>query len=162
MVETKEMTEKEVFDILYQDAIPEVIEAVPQIKYFTYQIDKIYNFSNTNEEDQSEDSYVGQNQQRLPFDKAEHVEIMDNISKTLSHENYKQEKINTDSLDINRQYEKILKYARKKEYITRKDLEKKLKLKQSRVLYILKDMTEKGLLIKNGVGKSTYYKAMEQ
>jgi|GEM_PF-4021036 len=155
----REIVEKTVLGIFYQNVIPEVVEVVPQIKYFTYQIDKIYN--NNEVEEQNEESYVGRNQQRLPFSKTEQLNL-ENLSKTGSHERGNQDKANKDILDINRQYEKILKFARKKEYITRKDIEKKLKLKQSRVLYILKDMTEKGLLIKNGVGKSTYYKAIEE
>lgn len=156
--EKEEKMEKEIYDILYQNSFPEVVEVVPEIKYIVYQIDKITNLAkdNTNEE-----SYVGQNQQRLPFDKGEQI---DNTKETISksyNETLIQIKETHDRVDINGQYIKIMKLASKKEYITRKDVEKKLKLKQSRVLSILKDMTEKGLLEKNGVGKSTYYKVIE-
>jgi predicted HTH transcriptional regulator len=60
--------------------------------------------------------------------------------------------------DFKGQYKKVLKLATKIEFFTRKDVEKKLKLKQSRVLSILKDMTDSGMLEKSGVGKSTLYR----
>ncbi|MDR1834936.1 MAG: hypothetical protein LBQ96_03950 [Fusobacteriaceae bacterium] len=55
------------------------------------------------------------------------------------------------------QYSKILQLAVQQPYFTRKDVERKLKLKQSRVLSLLKDMTDRGMLSKEGVGKSTVY-----
>jgi hypothetical protein len=55
------------------------------------------------------------------------------------------------------QYTKILKLAEKERYFTRKDVERKLKLKQSRALWLLKDMTDRGMLAKEGVGKATVY-----
>ena len=156
--EKDEKMGKEIYDILYQNSFPEVVEVVPEIKYIVYQIDKIMNLAKDNI---NEESYVGQNQQRLPFDKGEQIENIKETTSKSYNETLLQVKDTSDKLDINGQYIKIMKLASKKEYITRKDVEKKLKLKQSRVLSILKDMTEKGLLEKNGVGKSTYYKVIE-
>ncbi|MGF6906407.1 ATP-binding protein [Fusobacterium sp. PH5-44] len=155
--EKDEKIEKEIYNILYQNSFPEVVEVVPEIKYLVYQIDKVKNLSKDNS---NEESYVGQNQQRLPFDKGDQIDnTRETASKSYNETLIQIDKV-ADKLDVNGQYIKIIKLANKKEYITRKDVEKKLKLKQSRVLSILKEMTEKGLLEKNGVGKSTYYKVI--
>ncbi len=52
---------------------------------------------------------------------------------------------------------KILNYLLEKRKITRRELEKKLKLKESTVRKILGKMQKKGLIIKEGKGKNTKY-----
>ena len=52
---------------------------------------------------------------------------------------------------------RIVELTRKKGYISRKDIESELHVSQSMAILILRKMTEKGLLIKEGTGKNRLY-----
>lgn len=52
---------------------------------------------------------------------------------------------------------RIVELTRKKGYISRKDIESELHVSQSMAILILRKMTEKGLLIKEGAGKNRLY-----
>lgn len=60
----------------------------------------------------------------------------------------------------NRQ-EILLRLAEKQGYIVRKDVEAELKVSQATAILILRDMLEKGLLIKEGSGKQQKYRIAE-
>ena len=60
----------------------------------------------------------------------------------------------------NRQ-EILLRLAEKQGYIVRKDVEAELKVSQATAILILRDMVEKGLLIKEGSGKQQKYRIAE-
>ena len=60
----------------------------------------------------------------------------------------------------NRQ-EILLRLAEKQGYIVRKDVEAELNVSQATAILILRDMVEKGLLIKEGSGKQQKYRIAE-
>ena len=53
--------------------------------------------------------------------------------------------------------EMVLRMAEKRGYIIRKDVEAELKVSQATAVLILRDMVEKGLLVKEGYGKQLKY-----
>ena len=55
----------------------------------------------------------------------------------------------------------LLRLAEKQGYIVRKDVEAELKVSQATAILILRDMVEKGLLIKEGSGKQQKYRIAE-
>ena len=55
----------------------------------------------------------------------------------------------------------LLRLAEKQGYIIRKDVEAELKVSQATAILILRDMVEKGLLIKEGSGKQQKYRIAE-
>ena len=55
----------------------------------------------------------------------------------------------------------LLRLAGKQGYIIRKDVEAELKVSQATAILILRDMVEKGLLIKEGSGKQQKYRIAE-
>jgi len=55
----------------------------------------------------------------------------------------------------------LLRLAEKQGYIVRKNVESKLKVSQATAILILRDMVEKGLLIKEGAGKQQKYRIAE-
>lgn len=55
----------------------------------------------------------------------------------------------------------LLRMAEKQGYIIRKDVESELKVSQATAILILRDMVEKGLLIKEGSGKQQKYRIAE-
>ena len=55
----------------------------------------------------------------------------------------------------------LLRLAEKRRYIVRKDVEVALKVSQATAILILRDMVEKGLLIKEGSGKQQKYRIAE-
>ena len=57
--------------------------------------------------------------------------------------------------------EMLLRLAEKQGYIIRKDVEAELKVSQATAILILRDMVEKGLLIKEGSGKQQKYRIAE-
>ena len=95
-------------------------------------------------------------------------EVTDNAFKiTLPNINYAGERKDVTSTaplkvtdKINRQ-EILLRLAEKQEYIVRKDVEAELKVSQATAILILRDMVEKGLLIKEGSGKQQKYRIAE-
>ena len=95
-------------------------------------------------------------------------EVTDNAFKiTLPNINYTGERKNipgTAPLKVtdkaNRQ-EILLRLAEKQGYIVRKDVEAELNVSQATAILILRDMVEKGLLIKEGSGKQQKYRIAE-
>ena len=95
-------------------------------------------------------------------------EVTDNAFKiTLPNINYTGERkdvVATTPLKVtdkaNRQ-EILLRLAEKQGYIVRKDVEAELKVSQATAILILRDMVEKGLLIKEGSGKQQKYRIAE-
>ena len=57
--------------------------------------------------------------------------------------------------------ESLLRLAEKQGYIVRKDVEATLKVSQATAILILRDMVEKGLLIREGAGKQRKYRIAE-
>ena len=94
-------------------------------------------------------------------------EVTDHAFKiTLPNTNYVGERKETTASPIvsdkaTRQ-ETILQLAKEQGYIVRKDIESKLNVSQSTAILILREMTEKGLLIKDGSGKNLRYLAAEK
>lgn len=95
-------------------------------------------------------------------------EVTDNAFKiTLPNINYTGERKDVPATALlkvtnkaNRQ-EILLRLAEKQEYIVRKDVEAELKVSQATAILILRDMVEKGLLIKEGSGKQQKYRIAE-
>lgn len=95
-------------------------------------------------------------------------EVTDNAFKiTLPNINYTGERKDVPTIaplkvinKANRQ-EILLRLAEKQGYIVRKDVEAKLKVSQATAILILRDMVEKGLLIKEGSGKQQKYRIAE-
>lgn len=95
-------------------------------------------------------------------------EITDNAFKiTLPNMNYSGERKNiptTSSLDVGDEADRqkiLLRLAEKQGYIVRKNVESELKVSQATAILILRDMVEKGLLIKEGSGKLQKYRIAE-
>ena len=81
---------------------------------------------------------------------------------TLPNRNYREEKPFTHLSPPYRKQEddreqRILDLTRSKGYISRKDIESEFHVSQSMAILILRRMTEKGLLIKEGAGKNRLY-----
>lgn len=95
-------------------------------------------------------------------------EVTDNAFKiTLPNINYTSERKDVTATvplkvtdKANRQ-EMLLRLAEKQGYIVRKDVEAELKVSQATAILILRDMVEKGLLIKEGSGKQQKYRIAE-
>lgn len=93
-------------------------------------------------------------------------EVTDNAFKiTLPNSNYAGERKDVipppkvkDKVD---RQEILLRLAEKRGYIVRKDVEGALKVSQATAILILRDMVEKGLLIKEGSGKLQKYRIAE-
>ena len=95
-------------------------------------------------------------------------EVTDNAFKiTLPNINYAGERKNVTSTaplkvtDKTNRQEILLRLAEKQGYIVRKDVEAELKVSQATAILILRDMVEKGLLIKEGSGKQQKYRIAE-
>ena len=95
-------------------------------------------------------------------------EVTDNAFKiTLPNINYAGERKNVTSTaplkvtDKSDRQEILLRLAEKQGYIVRKDVESELKVSQATAILILRDMLEKGLLIKEGSGKQQKYRIAE-
>ncbi len=102
------------------------------------------------------DSYTGH--YRSPqIESSEHA-----FRLTLPNRNYRDEKPFTHLPPPYRKQEddrekRILDLTRAKGYISRKDIEAELHVSQSMAILILRKMTEKGLLVKEGAGKNRLY-----
>jgi len=95
-------------------------------------------------------------------------EVTDNAFKiTLPNINYAGERKDVTSTaplkvtDKTNRQEILLRLAEKQGYIVRKDVEAELKVSQATAILILRDMVEKGLLIKEGSGKQQKYRIAE-
>ena len=55
----------------------------------------------------------------------------------------------------------VLQIAQKQGYILRKDVERELAVSQATAILILRDMVDRGLLIKEGTGKQLKYRIAE-
>lgn len=95
-------------------------------------------------------------------------EVTDNAFKiTLPNINYAGEHKETAAatsvtvVDKPDRQEVILRLTEKNRYIVRKDVEAELKVSQATAILILRDMVEKGLLIKEGSGKQQKYRIAE-
>ena len=95
-------------------------------------------------------------------------EVTDNAFKiTLPNINYAGERKDVTSTaplkvtDKTNRQEILLRLAEKQGYIVRKDVEAELKVSQATAILILRDMIEKGLLIKEGSGKQQKYRIAE-
>ena len=95
-------------------------------------------------------------------------EVTDNAFKiTLPNINYvgKRKDVTTTApskvTDKAERQEILLRLAEKQGYIVRKDVEAELKVSQATAILILRDMVEKGLLIKEGSGKQQKYRIAE-
>ena len=92
-------------------------------------------------------------------------EVTDNAFKiTLPNINYIGERKDTPATKetgkVDR-HEILLRLAEKNGYIIRKDVESELKVSQATAILILRDMVEKGLLMKEGSGKQQKYRIVE-
>ena len=94
--------------------------------------------------------------------------VTDNAFKiTLPNINYADERKATTSsahlkvTDKTNRPEILLRLAETRGYIVRKDVEAELKVSQATAILILRDMVEKGLLIKEGAGKRQRYRIAE-
>lgn len=95
-------------------------------------------------------------------------EVTDNAFKiTLPNRNYVGERKDATAsapLTVNSKesrMELLLRLAEKRGFIVRKDVESELKVSQATAILILRDMVEKGLLIKEGSGKQLKYRIAE-
>ena len=95
-------------------------------------------------------------------------EVTDNAFKiTLPNINYAGERKDVTSTsplkvtDKTNRQEILLRLAEKQGYIVRKDVEAELKVSQATAILILRDMVEKGLLVKEGSGKQQKYRIAE-
>lgn len=95
-------------------------------------------------------------------------EVTDNAFKiTLPNINYVGERkdvtttVPSKATDKANRHEILLRLAEKQGYIIRKDVEAKLKVSQATAILVLRDMVEKGLLIKEGSGKQQRYRIAE-
>ena len=95
-------------------------------------------------------------------------EVTDNAFKiTLPNINYAGERKDVTSTaplkvtDKTNRQEILLRLAEKQGYIVRKDVEAELKVSQATAILILRDMVEKGLLLKEGSGKQQKYRIAE-
>lgn len=95
-------------------------------------------------------------------------EVTDNAFKiTLPNRNYVGERKDATAgapLTVNSKesrMEFLLRLAEKRGFIVRKDVESELKVSQATAILILRDMVEKGLLIKEGSGKQLKYRIAE-
>lgn len=95
-------------------------------------------------------------------------EVTDNAFKiTLPNINYAGERKDVTSTaplkvtDKTNRQEILLRLTEKQGYIVRKDVEAELKVSQATAILILRDMVEKGLLIKEGSGKQQKYRIAE-
>lgn len=97
-----------------------------------------------------------------------HFDVTDNAFKiTLPNMNYAGERKGAPTVaplkvaDKADRQEILLRLAEKQGYIVRKNVESELKVSQATAILILRDMVEKGLLIKEGAGKQQKYRIAE-
>lgn len=95
-------------------------------------------------------------------------EVTDNAFKiTLPNRNFTGERKETTSAvpartkDKAQRKDTILRLAKKQGAVTRKDVEAALKVSQSSAILILREMVDKGLLVKDGTGKQLKYRTVE-
>lgn len=94
-------------------------------------------------------------------------EVTDNAFKiTLPNINYTGERKDVTAASVKvsdkaKRQEILLRLVEKQGYIVRKDVEAELKVSQATAILILRDMVEKGLLIKEGSGKQQKYRIAE-
>lgn len=95
-------------------------------------------------------------------------EVTDNAFKiTLPNMNYTGERKAVDTVSPPRAVDKterqaiLLRLAEKQGYIVRRNVESELQVSQATAILILRDMVEKGLLIKEGAGKQQKYRIAE-
>ena len=79
------------------------------------------------------------------------------ISKTVVKTSDTVGKVSDSSIALSLQEEKIISYLESNKRIVSKDVEKLLGLKESRTRELLKQMVEKGIIVRLGSGRSTYY-----
>lgn len=95
-------------------------------------------------------------------------EVTDNAFKiTLPNRNFTGERKETTPIlpartkDKAQRQDTILRLAKKQGAVTRKDVETALQVSQSTAILILREMVDKGLLVKDGMGKHLQYRASE-
>lgn len=84
---------------------------------------------------------------------------------TLPNRNFVDSKVGagraTDNLDATGRESRVLHLFKEKEFIVRKDVEETAGVSQATAITILREMTKKGLLRKDGVGKFVKYRRLE-
>ena len=80
-----------------------------------------------------------------------------NISETVVKASDTVGKVSDNSIPLSFQEEQIIAYLEEHKQMISKDVEKLLRIKESRTRELLKQMVEKGLIVRLGRGRSTYY-----